>query len=399
MPVQKRGNKSWRITISNGFNIHGERVRITKTVCAVNKTEAEKMEKILTAEIVKKGSMTPSKMTLKEFFDYWLKNYALPQLADKTIASYKDLYRRVDIALGHKPIDKIEPKHMLLFFKNLRQCPRMDGKEGTLSSATQRKTYAMLHVLFQTALKWGFIIANPIDAVDAPKHRYKNNKIILDREAVGTFLLLLRQVELKYRIWCSISIMCGLRREEIYGLQWRHVDFDKSTLKIEQACVYTKGKGVTIKNTKNDFSERTISVPHGFMEELKKYKQSKTDEKARLANLWQGADAIEKDFLFTTWNGRVAHPDTITKWLHKFVVKHDLPHITPHSFRHMTATFLINAGVDLTTVAGKLGHANSTTTQIIYSHLLDKSEKETANTMEAILSQSMIAASELNHQK
>ena len=70
----------------------------------------------------------------------------------------------------------------------------------------------------------------------------------------------------------------------------------------------------------------------------------------------------------------------------------DLPHITPHSFRHMTATFLITASVDLTTAAGKLGQENSTTTQIIYSHLLDKSEKETANTMEAILSQSMIAA-------
>ena len=107
-----------------------------------------------------------------------------------------------------------------------------------------------------------------------------------------------------------------------------------------------------------------------------KYKQSKADEKARLANLWQSADAIENDFLFTTWNGRVAHPDTITKWLHKFVVKHDLP-----------------------TVAGKLGHANSTTTQIIYSHLLDKSEKETANTMEAILSQSMASASKFKHKK
>ncbi|SEJ66306.1 hypothetical protein SAMN05660742_11320 [Propionispira arboris] len=39
------------------------------------------------------------------------------------------------------------------------------------------------------------------------------------------------------------------------------------------------------------------------MEELGKYKQRKTNEKARLANLWQGADAIEKNFLFTTWNG------------------------------------------------------------------------------------------------
>ncbi len=46
----------------------------------------------------------------------------------------------------------------------------------------------------------------------------------------------------------------------------------------------------------------------------------------------------------------------------------------PHSFRHMTATYLITGGVDLRTVAGKLGHANSTTTQLIYSHLVKSAE-------------------------
>ncbi|WP_196600960.1 tyrosine-type recombinase/integrase, partial [Pectinatus frisingensis] len=62
----------------------------------------------------------------------------------------------------------------------------------------------------------------------------------------------------------------------------------------------------------------------------------------------------------------LAHPDSINSWLSKFVKKHDLPHISPHSFRHMAATYLINAGVGLATVAGKLGHSNSTTTQVVY---------------------------------
>ena len=51
----------------------------------------------------------------------------------------------------------------------------------------------------------------------------------------------------------------------------------------------------------------------------------------------------------------------------------------------MTATYLITGGVDLRTVAGKLGHANSTTTQLIYSHLVKSAENETADMMETFI--------------
>ncbi|MBP2658781.1 MAG: hypothetical protein H6Q69_1813 [Firmicutes bacterium] len=48
----------------------------------------------------------------------------------------------------------------------------------------------------------------------------------------------------------------------------------------------------------------------------------------------------------------------------------------------MAATYLITGGVDLRTVAGKLDHANSTTTQLVYSHLVKSAEKETSDMME-----------------
>lgn len=55
----------------------------------------------------------------------------------------------------------------------------------------------------------------------------------------------------------------------------------------------------------------------------------------------------------------------------------------------MAATYLINARVDIRTVVGKLGHANSTTTQLVYSHLLRKAEFETANIIDNILKKSI----------
>lgn len=54
----------------------------------------------------------------------------------------------------------------------------------------------------------------------------------------------------------------------------------------------------------------------------------------------------------------------------------------------MAATYLITGGVDLRTVAGKLGHANSNTTQLVYSHLVKSAEKETANMMESFIQNS-----------
>ena len=53
----------------------------------------------------------------------------------------------------------------------------------------------------------------------------------------------------------------------------------------------------------------------------------------------------------------------------------------------MAATYLIAAGTDIRTVSGKLGHAQTSATMNIYSHLLKTAEQATADTMETFLQQ------------
>ena len=48
----------------------------------------------------------------------------------------------------------------------------------------------------------------------------------------------------------------------------------------------------------------------------------------------------------------------------------------------MNATYLILGGVDIRTVAGKLGHAKPSVTMDIYSHLVKSAEKETTSIMD-----------------
>lgn len=58
---------------------------------------------------------------------------------------------------------------------------------------------------------------------------------------------------------------------------------------------------------------------------------------------------------------------------------------------HLTKPYheqiLLSAGVDLRTVAGKLGHASTTATQIVYSRLLRETEQKTASVMERLLTE------------
>lgn len=99
----------------------------------------------------------------------------------------------------------------------------------------------------------------------------------------------------------------------------------------------------------------------------------------KAGQLWQGSDNI-----FTTWDGRPMHPDTISKWFPKFLRRHNLPQIPFHGIRHTNATILNNLGLPVKTISSRLGHANVSTTMDIYSHYLKSADKEASEKLELV---------------
>lgn len=53
-----------------------------------------------------------------------------------------------------------------------------------------------------------------------------------------------------------------------------------------------------------------------------------------------------------------------------------------HGLRHTNATLLIGLGADVTTVSGRLGHKETSTTMNIYSHFLQKADRSAADKLE-----------------
>lgn len=355
--IRKRGKSSYELTVTAGYDAQGKQILHRKTVTCSEK-EVERQYALFLADVQKGNITTQKKLTVKDFYSYWLEYYADKNLKPKTISSYDILFKRIELAIGHLYLDRVEPRHLHQFYKNLEEIGvRNDRKANQpLSSTMIQKHHKLLQTLYNKAVQWGFAPYNPCEKVEAPKAKGKQIAIY-DEEQTAKLLDLLEVESLKYQAMILVLLTAGLRRGELFGLTWECIDFDKNTILVKQEILYLPQKGIFVSDLKTETSYRKVSIPDSVTNLLKKYKVEHNEKRLQLGDKWQGADVVSNDFVFCTWEGKPAHPDSLNNWLRKFTLKHNMPHISPRAFRHMNATYLIAGGVDVRTVSGKLGHS------------------------------------------
>jgi integrase len=70
----------------------------------------------------------------------------------------------------------------------------------------------------------------------------------------------------------------------------------------------------------------------------------------------------------------------------------DLPRSQLHTLRHFSASVLIAAGRDVRMVAGRLGHADASTTLRVYAHMVEERDREAADFLGQLMSAGQPAA-------
>ncbi|WP_443659303.1 site-specific integrase [Clostridium algidicarnis] len=401
--IEKRGDSSYRLTVSCGYNKNGKKIVRRKTIDLTHVKPNKQLEEankqwILFKDEIEKGLFLDSeKITFEDFIEKWLKNYAESELAPKTLHRYRELLdSRIIPALGHIKLNKLQPTHLTGFYANLREDGiRSDGKPGGLSERTILHHHRLISSILTCAVQWQFLLSNPALRLKAPKVEKKEAKHF-DIEQTEYILNLLDKEPIKYRTMVVLAIYGGMRMGELTALEWQDVDFNNGLLKIDKSLQHLKEKGTFIKSTKNETSNRIISLPSSAITLLREYKVWQNGEKAILGDLWN-ADCTN---IFTALDGRPMFPSTISKWFNNFIRRHNesimnddtitqedkdkyiLDNVNFHGLRHTSATILINQGVDVTTVSKRLGHARTSTTTDIYSHSLKKSDREASNKLE-----------------
>jgi integrase len=126
--VEKRGESSYRLTVSCGYDKQGKKIVKRKTIdlehIKPNKREEEANKQwILFKDEVEKGIfLDAGKISFEDFIEKWLKDYAEHELAPKTVFRYKEILNsRVVPALGHIKLTQLQPTHLNEFYNNLRE--------------------------------------------------------------------------------------------------------------------------------------------------------------------------------------------------------------------------------------------------------------------------------------
>lgn len=452
MATVKKQGSGYKITVSCGYNINDKQLRKHMTWSPTPGMTEKQIEKELARQATlfeekcKTGKVLDSSIKFSDFSELWMEDYAKQQLKAKTISRYSSLLVRINAAIGHIRLDKLQPHQLMGLYSNLSEAGSrndtkyssksdfsqllshlnetklsisekarvsvsvitslIQGKNISLNSAVKICTalnksipdifllvqsqkslsaktvmhhHRLISSILTTAVQWQVIFSNPCDRVKPPKLTPTVPKY-LDEVEAARLLSLLESEDIQNRTIINVLLFTGFRRGELCGLEWGDIDFENNIIHIQRTSLYLPEKGIYDDSAKNATSLRSIRVPSVCIEILKQFKAWQNIRILELGDVWHKSNRI-----FTAWDGRPIHPDSITGWFHNFVRKHNLPNINIHSLRHTNATLQIAGGVPLPTVANRLGHANASTTSKIYAHAIRSADEVATQILENIL--------------
>jgi len=387
---RQRGNNSWELTISLGRGADGKYIRRTKTVVVEDERilrAPKRLEKYLDHEWLKfreeveAGSyIAPAKLTFKQFTEIWKEKYAYQQLERKTIHNYEvNLKLRIIPTFAHMQLDHIKPLHIIDFLQSLeRSGSRKDNKTGSLSSASIQYIHRILKNIFSRAVEWKVISENPVAEVKKPKVVHKE-VIPYDEQEIKSMLQALQKEPYHWRMMITLALTTGMRRGELLGLEWKHIDWKTGVIDVQQSVSISLKGEVFVKEPKTKNSKRKISLPPSVLEELRDYNTYRIKERNEIGDAWQGTDHF---FVFSHADGRAFHHERPYLWFRQFIKKNGFRYIRFHDLRHTSATLLINQGVHAKLISERLGHGSITTTMNIYGHALRSADQAAADKFE-----------------
>ena len=251
-----------------------------------------------------------------------------------------------------------------------------------LSEKTVLHHHRLITAILETAKREQLIPFNTAsEHMKSPKFHPKEAKYLNDEQAKKFLDLLLQEEDIRIKTALILALFTGVRRGELCGLSWKDIDEEERIINISKASQFQSGKGVVEVATKTRSSKRFIDVPKFVIEILKEYKKWWLERKILFGKDWEG----KENRLFIQERGKPINPDTINFWLEKFINKHNLPQITPHSLRHTFATLQIASGVDIRTIQSRTGHTQVSTLMNTYGHALKRAQVQASDALENIL--------------
>lgn len=416
--IERRGG-SFRVSVYAGIDpITGSRLYLRDST--TDETEAEQIRDRFLTEVTERRH-AKTNATLGYAVDEWLK---VQELEGSTLEGYQ-IYavRYVKPGLGNIPLPQLTARTLEQFYAELRRCrSRCDGKPAVdhrtdkphecrtirhrrppgrppagghpphdceavgctvttcppheckpLSNATILKIHFLIRGVLSAAVRWEWITKNPAQVARKPRTPTPQPAPPTADEAAQIISAAWEEDE-QWGTLVWLVMVTGMRRAEVLALRWSDVDLEAGTITISRNYVRLTGEAVE-KATKTNRTRR-ISIDPTTVEVLTEHQQCYKDLCAELDTKPRSEAFL---FSYESTYDRPCDPSGVSHRYGRMCKRLGFDsHL--HALRHYTATELLTQGVDLRTVAGRLGHAGGgATTLRVYAAWVDESDKRAAS--------------------
>lgn len=304
------------------------------------------------------------KRTVAEYLEWWLDDARLSgRRAPETLRSYETKVRlHIVPAIGHVKLAQLTPMHV-------RQLLSDRVGEG-LSSKQVNHIHDVLHTALEQARKLEVVDRNVASLVDPPRIVQKDRQA-LSLEQANKLMTVLDGHRMQPFFRTLLTL--GLRPGEGLGLEWRSVDFDAETIRIQTTLQRHNGEWM-LKEPKTPASKQTLPLPRALARHLQEHQYRLTHERTAAEPSWQ-----DWGLVFPRPNGMPCWYSDAGRLLKDSCRKGGIPEVSMHELRHSTPSILLSMGVDQRVIMQILRHSTIVLTANLYTHVADPTVRAALN--------------------
>ena len=336
---------------------------------AKTRADANKKLRELVQRAERNAPIAPAGMTVSGYLDEWLV-HVKQHVRPSTWTAYEGNTRlHIVPRIGRKKLTRLGVRDVRLMVDGMRA----DG----VGQRTIQYVHATLRAALEHAFREELVSRNVATLVRVERPRPAKKEPLSVEEARE--LLAATAANRHHALWV-LMVMLGLRRSEVCGLRWDHVDFGAGTLSIEQTVQRVEGKLRELP-TKTRRSTRTVPLPGRAL-----YALTEHHRQAQARGGRPGRPVHPQGYVFGTSRGTALEPRNLTRMWTVLCTAQGVRKVPLHGLRHTCISLLLALGVHPRIVMEIVGHSAMETTMNIYGHVNLDNQRKALNHLDEELS-------------